>query len=119
VKLKRSDFQILTRQRQLTAPTNASEPIYRCATSLLTEFDDPGPFRLVGVGAYALESVSAESQLDLLTGISERGQRLDRVLDEVTERFGQHAIRRAKDLERGTVLDSGINLDYLDGRPDE
>ena len=119
VKLKRSDFQILTRQRQLAEATHASDVIYGCARALLSEFNDPGPFRLIGIAAYDLAPASADTQLDLLGQSSERGQRLDRVLDEVAERFGEHAIRRARTLERRTVLDSGINLDFLEDHSDE
>ena len=118
VKLKRSDFQILTRQQRLADPTAASDVIYRCAEALLAQFDDPGPFRLIGVGAYELEPAANEPQLDLLETGTERSRRLDRVLDEVAERFGPDAVRRARDLERGTVLDSGANLDFLEDEPD-
>jgi DNA polymerase-4 len=118
VKLKRSDFRILTRQHRLTDPTSASDAIYRCAEALLAEFDDPGPFRLIGVGAYELEPAAREPQLDLLAAGTERSRRLDRVLDEVAERFGPDAVRRARDLERSTVLEGGVNLDFLGDEPD-
>lgn len=114
VKLKRSDFRILTRQRRLVEPTDASDPLYRGAVSLLPEFNDPGPFRLIGLAAFDLEPAGDASQLDLLGGVRLRNDRLDRVLDEVAERFGPGAVRRARDLERGTVLESGVNLDFLE-----
>lgn len=117
VKLKRSDFRILTRQRRLPEPTMASAVLYETARSLLAEFRDTGPFRLVGVGGFGLEPARPEGQLPLLGG-GERSRRLDRVLDEVSARFGRDAVRRARDLSRGTVLDHGVNLDFLDGDED-
>jgi len=114
VKLKTSDFRLLTRQRQLTEATSASASLYTTAESLLAEFDDRGPFRLIGIGAYDLERATDELQLDLIDTGAARSQRLDRVLDQVTERFGPGAVRWARDLERGTVFDNGINLDFLD-----
>lgn len=118
VKLKRADFRILTRQRRLAEPTDTSAAIYQCAESLLPEFRDSGPFRLIGVAAFELEAAHRETQLDLLAPGDERTERLDRMLDQVAERFGPGAVRRARDLERGTVLDSGVNLDFLEHEED-
>jgi DNA polymerase-4 len=114
VKLKTSGFKTLTRQRHLAEATSASETIYRNAESLLGHFRSAGPFRLVGVAAYDLEPAASEAQLDLLDAGSQRGERLDRVLDEVMERFGPGTVRRARDLERNTVLDDAVDLDFLD-----
>jgi DNA polymerase-4 len=54
VKLKRSDFRILTRQRPLAAPSDVAAELFHAAAGLLEEFGDPGPFRLVGLAAYDL-----------------------------------------------------------------
>jgi DNA polymerase-4 len=119
VKLKRNDFRILTRQRRLADPTCASDVLYRVAESLLAEFEDPGPFRLIGVAAFDLETAADEAQLDLLAAGTERGDRLDRLLDEVTERFGPGTVQWARDLERDTVIDGGVTLDFLRDENDE
>jgi hypothetical protein len=36
------------------------------------------------------------------------------VLDQVSERFGPGAIKRARDIDSQTVLGDGMNLDFLD-----
>ncbi|MBM3543535.1 MAG: hypothetical protein FJX44_03370 [Alphaproteobacteria bacterium] len=47
VKLKTTQFRILTRQHRLSEPTDVTERLYSVAVELLDEFNDPGPFRLV------------------------------------------------------------------------
>jgi DNA polymerase-4 len=42
VKLKTTDFQILTRQRRLSEPTDVTERLYSVGVDLLNEFDHPG-----------------------------------------------------------------------------
>jgi len=118
VKLKRSDFKILTRQRRLADPSCASEVLYRGAQSLLAEFDDAGPFRLIGIAAYDLASAVNNTQLDMLSAGPATSDRLDRVLDAVTERFGPGAVRWARDLEGSTMLDNGVTLDFRDDEAD-
>ena len=54
LKLKRADFQLLTRSRQIGAPTQRAEAIYQAAKALL-EREAVGPsFRLIGVGVSGL-----------------------------------------------------------------
>jgi len=118
VKLKTADFRILTCQRRLAEPTSASATIYGHAEALLGQFQDPGPFRLVGVAGYELGAAAAETQLDMLDTTARRNDRLDRVLDQVTARFGPGAVRRARDLASSTVLDSAVNLDFLGDEED-
>jgi DNA polymerase-4 len=114
VKLKRHDFRLLTRQRTLPEPSDQSDVIYRAAAALLCEFDDPGPFRLVGVAAYDLHTPQQSMQLGLLDGETDsRSQKLEAVLDELDARFGAGAVQRAANL----VTESGVgpesNLDFL------
>lgn len=113
VKLKRSDFRQLTRQRRLAEATDRSDEIYRSAITLLPEFGDPGPFRLIGVAAYELQRQAAARQLDLPIEEGSRGQRLDAVLDELDKRFGPGAVHRAGDLIRQSAIGPEANLDFL------
>ncbi len=65
VKLKRTDFRIFTRQRVLAQPTDLAAELFAAARTLLGEFADPGPFRLVGLAAYDLVDVDDDGQLAL------------------------------------------------------
>lgn len=113
VKLKRSDFRLLTRQRRLAEPTGVTDELYATAIALLPEFGDPGPFRLIGVAAYELERQVVARQLDLPMEEGSRSRRLDAVLDELDKRFGPGAVYRAGDLIRQSPIGPEVNLDFL------
>lgn len=55
LKLKRSDFQILTRQARLAEPTGDAETIREAASRLAAPLADGTSYRLVGVGMASLE----------------------------------------------------------------
>jgi hypothetical protein len=81
---------------------------------LLDDVRDPGPFRLVGLAAYELDSpTDGGAQLDLVPAGEGRARRLETTLDAVAERFGSHAVRRAAELERDAGVGVGANLDFL------
>jgi DNA polymerase-4 len=111
VKLKTTDFKLLTRQRRLSEPTDVTERLYSVGVELLDEFNYPGPFRLVGMAAYDLVGINDRIQLDLF-GTSARQRRLDVAIDELAERFGPDILHRASDVAKPLGL--GSNLDFLD-----
>jgi DNA polymerase-4 len=97
VKLKTADFQILTRQRRLSEPTDVTETMYSVGVQLLNAFDHPGPFRLVGMAAYDLVGIEDKVQLDLFS-TSTRQRRLEVAIDQLANRFGANVIHRANDV---------------------
>lgn len=113
VRLKTTDFQSFTRQCTLKAPSDVADALYRAGLSLLERFEHPGPFRLVGLTAHDLRQRADVGQLDLLAGDRER--RLEVALDELSARFGDNVIRRARDLGDATVMNDAPNRDGLDG----
>jgi DNA polymerase-4 len=115
VKLKTSDFQILTRQHRLTRPTDVADDLYGVAINLLREFEHPGPFRLVGMAAYDLAEENDKTQLDLFNSGARR-RKLETAVDALTQRFGPGVLRRADDMARKPKI--GVNLDFLDDDDD-
>ena len=113
IKLKRSDFRVLTRQGVLTASTDVAALLFQRAAALLRYVDDRGPFRLVGLAAYDLEPRTADVQLSLVSEDS-RARRLETALDRVAERFGRGAVMRAAELTGDRGLGLAANLDFLD-----
>ncbi|NKB98993.1 MAG: DNA polymerase IV [Pseudomonadales bacterium] len=113
VRLKTTEFEMLTRQRKFSKPADTATEFLKLATTLLDEFDHPGPFRLVGMTAFDLDWQDEANQLDLFeTG---RDRDLELTLDEVTKKFGSDTVVRARDMTgHGTVSKNGVNLDYLD-----
>ena len=114
VKLKTTEFRILTRQNQRQQPTDVAEELYVDASIILDEFEHPGPFRLVGMTAYNLVAVDDTAQLDLF-GTGVRRRRLETAIDELTQRFGPNILRRADDLSRARETP---NLDFIDEADD-
>ena len=113
LKLKRADFRIITRQGVLAAATDVGAVLFAKAASLLDEVGDPGPFRLVGLATYEIESLDDGLQLELVPEREGRARRLETTLDAVADRFGSGAVRRAADLGRDAGVGVGANLDFL------
>jgi DNA polymerase-4 len=117
VRLKTTGFKLISRQCTLAAPTDVAQELLEAGISLLDRFDEPGPFRLVGLTAFDLSRQAAAVQLGLFSDEKER--RLETTLDELSARFGENVVRRARDLGRTTVLDSAPNRDTLGGEEGE
>jgi len=105
VRLKTADFRLLSRQCALSDATDVAAELFAACTRLLDRFDDPGPFRLVGMAAHDLVGANAPTQFDLLDDGTRR--RLETTLDALAARFGDNAVRRARDISAEVVNDSG------------
>ena len=118
VRLKTTKFELLTRQRQLAKPADTAEIFLAAARQLLDEFNHPGPFRLVGMAAFALDWRDQPLQLDLFEASARRD--LETTIDDLIDRFGRDVVMRARDLSHsGSVSANGVNLDFLDHRQGE
>jgi len=97
VKIRQPDFTTVTRQHQVTPPTNGTEQVYAVATGLLGEWLAEHPsakVRLLGVGGSKL---SRAAQGDLFAD-SDIESGIDRTVDEIRDRFGSAALGRARTL---------------------
>jgi DNA polymerase-4 len=94
-------YPILTRRATLAEPSDDGALFAREAKRLLARMP-PDAIRLVGVGATNLVPVAA-SQLALFAASRERRRavRLNRALDEITDRFGARAVVRAGQEQAG------------------
>lgn len=117
VRLKTADFRLLTRQRQVV-PTCYAGDLHAAAVEVLRDFPHPGPFRLVGLAAFDLELTAGSAQLALFAEPDRRG-RLETTIDAVIDRFGEGAVRRARDVSGRVVGQDAPTLDYLDEGDDE
>jgi DNA polymerase-4 len=93
LKVKLSDFTLLTRRRTLEAPTDDGQRLYREAAELLARLALAGAVRLTGVSAQEL--VGQRSQLGLFAEPEERSQKLNAALDAIAARYGQGAVTPA------------------------
>jgi DNA polymerase IV len=95
LKLKFSDFRMITRSRTLPRSTQASQTIFETAVHLLEEADPKTGLRLVGVGVSQFTKGDDQPVLFQDEEV-ERRDNLDRAMDEVRDRFGNKAILRGR-----------------------
>jgi len=102
IKLKQADFKVLTRRVTLPRAIADTDSIYGAALTLLDRMDIEGQrYRLTGVSVSKLEPlVPAQPELFVSESKSRRNE-LERVTQQVKERFGAAAgLRRATLLEK-------------------
>ena len=99
LKLKKGDFQLITRRLSLADPTQLTDRIYRAARALFDQAGPIGPFRLIGVGISELvPGAQADGSGDLLDPDAARRAAVERASDGIRARFGQDAIIRGRAL---------------------
>jgi DNA polymerase IV len=99
LKLKKSDFQLISRRQSLSDPTQLSDRIYRAARGMLDTAGNRGPYRLIGVG---IADLAPEDQADQARDLldPQAGQRAaaERATDAIRARFGKEAIIKGRAL---------------------
>jgi DNA polymerase-4 len=97
LKLRWADFTTLTRQITLEYSTDTTEEIYHAIERLFTQTWVRGKaVRLLGVGVSGFDD--QPRQLGLWDSVPQDDNRLDDTLDQLRDRFGGQAVRRASDL---------------------
>lgn len=97
LKLKTSQFRILTRRQAIGRATQSADTLYRVAAELLAPEVGTRRYRLIGAGLTDL--VEADSIMpDLFASPALPGERVERVLDEVRARFGRDSIGKGRGL---------------------
>lgn len=95
LKLRRSDFQRLTRATTLTVYINTEKEIFRAARKLLLDnkFLDM-PIRLIGVSISHIRKQREKSFDDLLLNYDplNKSRKIDKLLDDLRDRHGEEAI---------------------------
>ena len=98
LKLRYSNFQTLTRALTLPASTDAGADVLRTAVRLLDRLGVlPRAVRLIGVSVSGLER--ADVKQGALFADDDTGARVNQVMDEINERFGEGTLRPARDVE--------------------
>jgi DNA polymerase-4 len=92
LKLKFSDFTLITRRTTLREATDDGQTLYRTALELLERAHEDRPIRLTGVSVQLDE---VPPQLGLFPAAPPRTAKLNAALDKIAERFGSKAITTA------------------------
>lgn len=99
LKLKRDDFQTVTRRHSLGDATQMADRIYRAARELFDHAGTAGPFRLIGVGIGDLVGEDqADRSGDLLDPEAGKRAKAERAADAIRARFGKDAIIKGRAL---------------------
>ena len=93
LKVKFADFDQITRSRSVGQPLDGDDTIYSIACELLREIRLRMAVRLIGV------SVSGLTECRQLSLFESPRDRLDQVLDSITDRFGRKGVSRGRELE--------------------
>ncbi len=99
LKLKKGDFQLVTRRHALSDPTQLTDRIYRAARDLFDHAGTQGPFRLIGVGISDLAPEDqADLSQDLLDPNATKRAAAERATDAIRAKFGAEAIIKGRAL---------------------
>lgn len=99
LKLKKGDFQLVTRRHALADPTQLTDRIYRAARDLFDHAGTTGPFRLIGVGISDLAPEDqADLSQDLLDPTATKRAAAERATDAIRAKFGAEAIIKGRAL---------------------
>lgn len=98
LKLRKTDFKILTRRRTLAEPTQTAKQIFAQARDLLAREIGP-PYRLIGVGLADLvepQDVAA----DLFGSSEARALKAEKAIDALRDKFGRSAVTTGRGLRK-------------------
>lgn len=99
IKLRFSDFSTFTRNKTLPDHTNLTEEIFNISKMLFNQFKDASkPVRLIGVGVSQLAN-EAGLQMSLWDSENERKAKLEKVMDQLQDKYGASALTHAQTLK--------------------
>jgi len=105
LKLRGTDFKIVTRRRTLAIPTQTAKTLFATGRELLAPEAGEKPWRLIGIGLAELVEAEAGAD-DFFAGDERRARANERTLDALRQRFGADAVTsgrilRAKGAPKG------------------
>jgi DNA polymerase-4 len=97
LKMRFADFRTITRAKTLHDPTNQTQEICEALFELFEKGRPANrlPVRLVGVGVSGFENATQHQRRLFDEDATAAGTKLDRVTDEIRDRFGAEAVGRA------------------------
>lgn len=109
VDIKDPDLKVISRQQQLDNPTNLAETIADTAMQIIgRSWKLRDPIRMLTITAINLCDENQAQQLSLFSEeniLTEKGEKVERTMDAIREKFGDEAI------SFGSVINNDIGLD--------
>jgi DNA polymerase-4 len=105
LKLRGTDFRIVTRRRTLAVPTQTAKTLFAVGRELLAKEAGTRPWRLIGIGIAELLEAEAAAD-DFFAGEERRARANERTLDALRQRFGADAVTSGRIL-RAKAAPSG------------
>lgn len=100
LKLRKTDFSIVTRRRTLAAPTQTAKALFAVGRALLAKEISGQAYRLIGIGVTDLHD-SDGSASDLFSGDETRALKSETAMDALREKFGAGAVLTGRALKSG------------------
>ncbi|WP_312166472.1 DNA polymerase IV [Phenylobacterium sp.] len=97
LKLRHTDFKIITRRRALPVPTQTAKTLFAVGRELLAREADGRPWRLIGIGMAELIDADAVEH-DLFAGAEQKALVEERAVDKLRARFGPDAVTSGRAL---------------------
>lgn len=96
LKVRYADFKTISRSLTLAEPSHTTQELLAAGLELLTQRLPPRslPVRLLGFGVTKFDESGETQQLLFDRPERERNRELDRVADQITSKFGKHALHR-------------------------
>lgn len=95
LKLKTTDFKIISRQKTLSNPTQLADVLFKVSSSLLKN-ELNGTYRLIGVAVSELRDAKEADPSDLLTTDLARTKKLETTIDQIRSKLGENVIGKGR-----------------------
>lgn len=99
LKLRTTDFRIITRRRTLPVPTQTARTLFTVARELLAGEMRQAPYRLIGAGLSDFVNAE-EAASDFFAGEERRALSGEKAMDALRARFGRDAVVSGRALRR-------------------
>ncbi len=98
LKLKTSDFKIISRRHTLDRPTQLARRLFETGSGLLTAEAHGARYRLIGIGLADIVPASQCDEADLIDTQGTRRDAAEHAMDKVRAKFGSTAIKKGRSL---------------------
>lgn len=99
VKLRTEDFKNKSHQKKLKESTDVTSVVYDTAVELIKEFWKGEPVRLIGLALTGIDRSGYEQMSFIVDEKNEKMKKLDSVMDNIRNRFGDESVRRASTMD--------------------